>query len=74
MFPSLDIFKTYSDGSVVWCGTENSFIAAKRRVEKLALLSPGEYLILNQLTGDRIRVMLPNVLSQTITLGDALTT
>src|SRR5258708_24834839 len=29
------------------------FVAAKRRIEKLALSSPGEYLILDQKTGQR---------------------
>ena len=61
MFQPLDIFQTDSDGSVLWRGAEESFLAAKRLIEKLALSSPGEYLILNQQTGDRVRVMLPNV-------------
>jgi hypothetical protein len=56
MLPSLDIFKTHSDGSVLWRGAVESVEAAKARIETQALSSPGEYLILNQHTGDRIRV------------------
>jgi hypothetical protein len=60
MFQPLDIFKTDSDGSVLWRGAAEDFVAAKRRIEKLALSSPGEYLILDQKTGQRqrVRVML----------------
>jgi hypothetical protein len=60
MFQPLDIFKTGSDGSVLWRGAAEDFVAAKRRIEKLALSSPGEYLILDQKTGQRqrVRVML----------------
>jgi hypothetical protein len=56
MLPSLDIFKTLSDGSVLWRGAVESVEAAKARIQTLALSSPGEYVILNQHTGDRIRV------------------
>ena len=60
MFQPLDIFKTNSDGSVLWRGAAEDFVAAKRHIEKLALSSPGEYLILDQKTGQRqrMRVML----------------
>ena len=58
MFQPLDIFKTDSDGSVLWRGAAEDFVAAKRRIEKLALSSPGEYLILDQDTGQRVLVML----------------
>ena len=56
MLPSLDIFKTHSDGSALWRGAVESVEAAKARIETLALSSPGEYLILNQHTGDHIRI------------------
>ena len=60
MVQPLDIFETDSDGSVLWRGAAEDFVAAKRRIEKLALSSPGEYLILDQKTGQRqrVRVML----------------
>jgi hypothetical protein len=58
----LDIFKINLDGSVLWCGAAKDFVAAKRFIEKLALSVSGEYLILNQQTGQRqrMRVVSPN--------------
>ncbi len=56
MFQPLDIFKTNSDGSVLWRGAAESVEAAKARIQKLALSSPGEYLILDQKTGQRVLV------------------
>ena len=56
MFYPLDIFKTDSDGGVLWRGAEENLIAAKRRIEKLALSSPGEYLIFDHHTGRRVLV------------------
>jgi len=60
MFSPLDIFKTDSDGGVLWRGAAEDFVSAKRCIEKLALSAPGEYLILNQRTGQRMRVALPD--------------
>jgi hypothetical protein len=59
MFYPLDIFKTDSDGSVLWRGAVETFVAAKARIHTLALSSPGEYLIFDQYTGQRILVMMP---------------
>jgi len=56
MFSPLDIFKTDLDGSVLWRGAAADFVSAKKCIEKLALLAPGEYLILNQRTGTTQRV------------------
>ena len=56
MFPSLDIFKIDSGGNVIWSGAVESVDAARARIRKLALSSPGEYLILNQNTGNRVHV------------------
>ena len=61
MPPSLDIFKIDPGGRVLWRGAVESFVAAKARIQKLALSSlssPGEYLILDQDTGQRVLVML----------------
>jgi hypothetical protein len=60
MFQPLDIFKTDSEGGVLWRSAAEDFVAAKRCIENLALSSPGEYLILDQQTGQRqrMRVML----------------
>ena len=60
MFSPLDIFKTDSDGGVLWRGAAEDFVSAKRCIEKLALSAPGEYLILNQRTGRRMRVAFPD--------------
>jgi hypothetical protein len=56
MFHPLDIFKTDPDGSVLWLGAVASFVAAKARIEKLERSSPSEYLILNQVTGQKVCV------------------
>jgi hypothetical protein len=56
MVPSLDIFRIES-GGVLWCETAATIETAKARIQKLALSSPGGYLILNQRTGQRIPVM-----------------
>jgi len=58
MAPSLDILRIDPNGRVLWCGAVESFVAAKARIEKLALCLPGEYLIVDQDTGDRVLVML----------------
>jgi len=62
----LDIFETDSDGGILWRGTAEDFKAARRFIEGLALSASGEYLILNQHTGQRqgMRVVLPNNLAQ----------
>ena len=56
MFYPLDIFKTDSDGGVLWRGAAETLIAAKAHIQTLAVSSPGEYLILDQKTGQRQRV------------------
>jgi hypothetical protein len=62
MFSPLDIFKTDSDGGVLWRGAAEDFVSAKKCIEKLALSAPGEYLILNQRTGktQRVKVAFPD--------------
>jgi hypothetical protein len=54
VLPSLDIFKIDPGRSVLWRGAVKSFVAAKARIRMLALSSPGEYLILDEDTGQRI--------------------
>ena len=54
MVPSFDIFKIDPRGRVLWRGAVQSFVAAKARIQKLAMASPGEYLILDQNTGHRV--------------------
>jgi len=56
MFHPLDIFKTDPDGSVLWLGAAEDFVAAKAYIEKLDRSSLGEYLILDQVTGRKVCV------------------
>ena len=56
MAPSLDIFRIES-GGVRWCEAVATIETAKARIQKIALSSPGSYLILDQKTGQRIPVM-----------------
>ena len=58
MAPSLDIFRIDPGGRVFWCGAVRNFVAAKARIRMLAVSSPGEYLIVDEDSGNRILVML----------------
>ncbi|MCU1244014.1 MAG: hypothetical protein JWO71_4740 [Candidatus Acidoferrum typicum] len=60
MFHPLDIFKADPDGTVLWRGAAENFVAARACIKKLALSSPGEYLILDQPTGQRTLITLPD--------------
>jgi hypothetical protein len=51
---SFDIFKIQPSGQVRWQGTQESFLTAKRHIQKIMLSSPGQYIILNQITGDKV--------------------
>jgi hypothetical protein len=72
MFHPLDMFKTDPDSSVLWLGAVTSFVAAKARIENLEGSSPGEYLILDQITGHKVRVVMG--ISTTATAAGVLTT
>jgi hypothetical protein len=56
MFHPLDIFEIDSNGGILWRGAAVDFKAARGFIEQLALSASGEYLILNQHTGQRQRV------------------
>jgi hypothetical protein len=58
MFHPLDIFKTDPDGQVLWLCAVEDFAAAKSCIENLERSSPGEYLILDQITGRKVYVTL----------------
>ena len=58
MFHPLDIFKTDQDGEVFWLCAVKNFADAKLCIEKLERSSPGEYLILDQITGHKVYVIL----------------
>jgi hypothetical protein len=49
MLAPLDIFKM-QDGTYVWKGTAESFEVAKSKVQQLATIAPGEYMIFSQTT------------------------
>jgi hypothetical protein len=50
----LDIFQVESGGSVRWLKTANNTEEAMAGVQDLGLHSPGEYIILDQQTGDKL--------------------
>jgi hypothetical protein len=52
----LDIFIKMEDGTYVWKAAADSFELAKSKVEQLATNVPGEYMIFNQNTGNKIVV------------------
>ena len=54
MLPSLDTFKIDPDGGVPWRGAVKSFAVAQARIQMLGLSSRGEYIILDEDTGQRL--------------------
>jgi hypothetical protein len=55
MVPSLDIFRVES-GGVRWCEAATTLEIANACIQRLGLSAPGNYLIFNQTTGQRISV------------------
>jgi|HubBroStandDraft_6_1064221.scaffolds.fasta_scaffold7613221_1 hypothetical protein len=56
MIYPFDIFQTETGGSVSWLEAAKTLEGAKARIQELALLSPGEYVVLNQNTGTKLVV------------------
>jgi len=56
MFPSFDVFQIDEHGRVVWRGFVESLLAARATVQKLMRANPGDYLILDQSSGERLVV------------------
>jgi hypothetical protein len=56
MIPVFDIFRTEANGSVRWCEAANSLEDARNRIRELAEVTPAEYVILDQQTGQRVSV------------------
>jgi hypothetical protein len=54
MIPPYDIFKTEPNNSARWIEAASTLDGAKARVQALAEVSPGEYLIVSQRTGNRL--------------------
>jgi hypothetical protein len=73
MFHPLDIFKTDRDGEVLWLAAVKDFATAQVCIEKLERSSPGEYLILDQITGHKVYVTL-GVSTPASSVEDVLTT
>ena len=56
MSHSFDIFKIEPGGRVRWQATQESFLTAQKQVQRIVLSCPGQYLILNYITGDMVVV------------------
>jgi DNA topoisomerase VI subunit B len=56
MFPSFDVFQIDGHGRVVWKGFVESVVVAKATIRRLMLVSPSDYLILDQSSGERLVV------------------
>jgi hypothetical protein len=53
-----DIFRTETNGSVLWMGSAATAEDAKARVRELATRFPGDYFLLDQKTGNRLVIRL----------------
>ncbi len=56
MLEPLDIVVKMEDGTYAWKAAAESFELAKSKVEQLSTNAPGEYMIFNQTTGNKIVV------------------
>jgi hypothetical protein len=54
MTARFDLFQMEADGGVRWCESAVTLEEARARLQKLATLTPGQYLVLNQGTGDKL--------------------
>jgi hypothetical protein len=54
-----DIFQEYRDGEVFWLESAATHQQARGRVQELAVLTPGQYLVLNQATGTELVISAP---------------
>ena len=52
--PPFEIFLQEGDGNVLWRGSAESLENAKARVRELATTAPGQYLIWNHVSGERV--------------------
>jgi hypothetical protein len=59
MIPAFDIFLMESDGGTLWCGSAASFEEAQTQVRERVASSPGNYIILNQQTGNKLVIECP---------------
>jgi len=56
MLAPLDIFKM-QDGTYVWKAAAESFEVAKSKVEQMARIAPGEYMIFSQTTQNKTLIL-----------------
>lgn len=61
MTAPFDIFRAETNGGVLWIESATTLEDAKARVQELAMRSPGEYLLLNQKTGNKLVIRLDGV-------------
>jgi hypothetical protein len=54
----IDIFRAENNGSVLWLGAAASVAEAKARVREIGMHAPGEYLLLDQETGNKLAIRL----------------
>lgn len=69
MCPSFDVFQIDDHGRVVWKGFEENLLAAKATIQKLMQASPSDYLILNQVSGQKLVVPHSEIESEFLVLG-----
>ena len=60
MLPPFDLFKVEKDGNLRWIEVASDLDRAKARAKSLAASSPGEYLIVNQKTGEKVSIKPPS--------------
>ncbi len=53
---SIDIFRTESDGNVLWRGTASHLEEATERVRELHKTTPGDYLAVNLQSGEKVKI------------------
>ena len=56
-----DIFRTETNGGVLWIESVATLEDAQARVQELGMRSPGEYLLFNQETGNKLLIRLDGV-------------
>ena len=53
-YDELNVFKTLPGGEVIWCGSFASLESARTRINELLVTEPGEYLIHNHRSGQKL--------------------
>ena len=54
MTAPFDIFENEKSGTVLWVGSASTIEDARSRIQKIGQHSPGEYVVLNQKTGNKV--------------------